>query len=473
MLFNSVEFLLFFGVVLILFYTIPGKFRWVLLLGSSYFFYMSWEPFYILLIAFSTCVDYFISHRIYKEISKQKKWRLLILSLTVNLGLLFLFKYFNFFNDSIAELLKYISVDYKPVVSSLLLPVGISFYTFQTLSYTIDVYRGTLKPEENFGKFALYVSFFPQLVAGPIERASNLLPQFAQIRQSIKYSNVSHGFSQVIIGLFKKVVVADSAAIYVNSIFNNYEFHSGITLVLATYLFAVQIYCDFSGYSDMAIGIARMMGFKLMENFNLPYFSKSITEFWRRWHISLSSWLRDYLYITLGGNRKGLSKTYINLMITMLLGGLWHGASWNFVIWGFLNGLYLAIERFFNYNNFDLNRNIGIKWITSFITFNLVCLTWIFFRAETFDQAFYIISNIFQSTAFFDLKIQDFSVISNIVVGCSLLFVIEYFFLRKKRIEYYIKNKSLLWVSTSNSILILCVLLFGISNGSQFIYFQF
>ena len=473
MQFNSVEFLLFFAVLLLLFYTIPGKFRWVLLLGSSYFFYMSWEPYYILLIAFSTCVDYFISHKIYREESKIKKWRLLILSLVVNLGLLFLFKYFNFFNESIAGLLDYVSIEYKPVVSSLLLPVGISFYTFQTLSYTIDVYRGTLKPETHFGKFALYVSFFPQLVAGPIERASNLLSQFSKIEQKLKYNNISHGFSQVILGLFKKVAVADSAAIYVDSIFSNYEFHSGITLVLATYLFAVQIYCDFSGYSDMAIGIARMMGFKLMDNFNLPYFSKSITEFWRRWHISLSSWLRDYLYITLGGNRKGLSRTYNNLMITMLLGGLWHGASWNYVIWGFLNGLYLAVERYFNYNKFDLNKNVGVKWLTSFIAFNLICLTWIFFRAQTFDQAFYIVSNIFETTAFFDLKIQDFSVISNIAIGCLLLFSVEYFFLRKRSIEYYIRNKSFLWISTSNSILILCVLLFGISNGSQFIYFQF
>jgi len=473
MLFNSIDFLLFFVVVFGLFILIPLKYRWILLLISSYFFYMSWEPAYILLIVFSTVVDYSIAQKMFATQEKAKRKRLLLVSLVVNLGLLFIFKYYNFFNESIASTFDFLGITYNPVLSSMLLPVGISFYTFQTLSYTIDVYRGNLKPEKHFGKFALYVSFFPQLVAGPIERATNLLPQIAKNDKRLNYNDFSIGLTQTLFGLFKKVVVADTVAIYVNTIFNSYEYHTGFTLVLATYFFAVQIYCDFSGYSDMAIGVARMMGFNLMENFNLPYFSKNVTEFWRRWHISLSSWLRDYLYIPLGGNRNGQFNTYKNLMITMLLGGLWHGASWNFVIWGALNGAYLSIERVIDIKQYNFNKNFLTKAGSSFITFNLICLTWIFFRSQDFEESYYIINEIFNSRDFFNLKILDISVFINALFGVIVLFFFDYFFLRNQKISFWVLDKPVYWTIGLNTVFILLILLFGVSEGSQFIYFQF
>jgi len=429
---------------------------------------------YILLILFSTTVDYVVTHQMVRKEPLISKKGLLLTSLFVNLGLLFIFKYYNFFNQSVATLLNNIGLQYDPSVSSLLLPVGISFYTFQTLSYTIDVYYGKLKPEKHFGKFALYVSFFPQLVAGPIERATNFLPQLKKSKHSITYHNIASGSTQFIIGLFKKVVVADSAALYVDSIFNNYHHHTGLTLILATYFFAIQIYCDFSGYSDMAIGVARMLGYDLMENFRIPYFSKNVTEFWRRWHISLSSWLRDYLYIPLGGNRFGKFMTYRNLMLTMLLGGLWHGASWNFVIWGFLNGLYLGLERYYNYSKLSIfNTNVFNKAIFSFITFNLICITWIFFRAKDLNQSIYFLQEIFYSSNFFKLNIQDFNVFSNILLVTTILIVVEYSVFKFQNFQGLSKRFHPIKLAVFNSFFVLLILLFGISKGSQFIYFQF
>lgn len=337
MLFNSLQFLIFFPIVILLYYLLPHSKRWIFLLLASYYFYMSWNPAYIVLILISTLVDYFAAIKMSEQDNINKRKIYLFFSLFANLGLLFIFKYFNFFNDSVRLLFQSLGVNYGVPSLSLLLPVGISFYTFQTLSYTIDVYRGVTKPERHFGIFAVYVSFFPQLVAGPIERSERLLPQF-RVPVIPNENNFSSGMKLMVWGFFKKVVVADNVAIIVNQVYNNVNEYQGLPLIIATFLFAIQIYCDFSGYSDIAIGSARVMGIHLMKNFNTPYFSKSITEFWKRWHISLSTWFRDYVYIPLGGNRVSKPRHYLNLFLTFLISGLWHGANWTFVIWGALHG---------------------------------------------------------------------------------------------------------------------------------------
>ena len=312
-------------------------------------------------------------------------------------------------------------------------------------------------------------------MAGPIERATNLLPQLRKNDSRLNYENFTIGFSKAIWGLFKKVVVADTLAIYVDSAYNLYEYSNGQTLLLATYLFAFQIYCDFSGYSDMAIGIARMLGYNIMENFNLPYFSKNVTEFWRRWHISLSSWLRDYLYIPLGGNRNGQFNTYKNLMITMLLGGLWHGASWNFIIWGFLNGLYLGIERITKRKNklISTEKSIFKKVVFTFITFNLICFTWIFFRAQTFEQSQFIVQTIFSPSILDPLTIRDTGVFGNVIFSLGILLFFEYTNFRKKTFSSLVKQKKIFTILLFNVVVILMIVLFSASSGSQFIYFQF
>ncbi|HOJ12159.1 MAG TPA: MBOAT family O-acyltransferase, partial [Clostridiales bacterium] len=344
MLFNSLEFLIFYPIITILYFILPYRARWVLLLAGSYYFYMAWRPEYIILIMISTFVSYFTGIKIGQANNKSTKKKYLNLSLLINLGLLIVFKYFNFFNDSLRTLFTQLNLPYNVPGFNLLLPMGISFYTFQTLSYSIDVYRGTMKPETHFGIFALYVSFFPQLVARPIERADRLLPQFYN-KNKFDYDRVTSGLKIMAWGFFKKVVVADRLGIAVSAIYNNPVKHNSIQFIIATLFFTFQIFCDFSGYSDIAIGSARIMGFELMENFKRPYFSKSVAEFWRRWHISLSSWFKDYLYIPLGGNRVSKARNYFNLFITFLASGLWHGANWTFVVWGALHGAYIVLGR--------------------------------------------------------------------------------------------------------------------------------
>ena len=343
MLFNSLEYIVFFIAVFILYWLIPAKHKWLLLLISSYFFYMCWEPIYILLILLSTGIDYFLCLHLTGSEHKKNRKIGLYLSVISNLSILFLFKYFNFFQTELQHLLSYFDVNYSPSTSTLLLPLGISFYTFQTLSYSIDVYRKVITPEKHFGKFALYVSFFPQLIAGPIERAKDLIPQLQTKIRKFNTEDFKNGILLFVWGLFKKVVVADNCAILVERYFENSTNETGGTMLFATYLFAIQIYCDFSGYSDMAIGSARMLGIKLKTNFKTPYFSSSITKFWHRWHISFSQWIRDYIYIPLGGNRMSKYRVAFNLLITMTIGGLWHGASWNFVLWGIVNGVLLIL----------------------------------------------------------------------------------------------------------------------------------
>ena len=344
MLFNSFEFALFLGAVLCIYPFLRFKWQNLWLLLASYLFYGLWDWRFLTLIAFSTTLDFFIARRIHSLDGDVTRKRLLLVSLCANLGLLGIFKYFNFFVDSFIVLGAQIGLNLDTPALRLLPPVGISFYTFQSMAYSIDVYRRQLKPERNFITFALFISYFPQLVAGPIERASRLLPQFSQQRK-ITLDCVKSGVVLILIGLFKKVVIADNAGVAVNGIFSDIPSQGSITLIAGGVLFTLQIYGDFSGYSNMARGMSRLLGIRLVENFKTPYLSVNISEFWRRWHVSLSEWLRDYLYIPLGGSRGGERKTQRNLMLTMLLGGLWHGAAWTFVIWGALNGAYLVVHR--------------------------------------------------------------------------------------------------------------------------------
>ncbi|WP_158027277.1 MBOAT family O-acyltransferase [Labilibacter marinus] len=359
----------------------------------SYFFYGYWDWRFCSLLAISTIVDYFIGILISKENRKPTRKLLLIISLSANLGILGFFKYFNFFVDSFSSLVEGYGYNLDYLHINIILPVGISFYTFQTLSYTIDVYKKQLTATNNFIDFALYVSFFPQLVAGPIERATNLIPQVSRVNGATK-NQIYDGVVLIVYGLFKKVLIGDASGRYVDHIFSHMDRYSSWELLSATLLFSIQIYADFSGYSNIARGTAKLFGFELMKNFNQPYLSKNITEFWRRWHISLSGWLRDYLYIPLGGNRRGRYRTYINLMLTMLLGGLWHGASWNFVIWGGMHGFYLAVHKiivsFYKTPFINVQKSKFINGINGFVsiiaTYFLVNLTWFFFRVNNISS---------------------------------------------------------------------------------------
>jgi alginate O-acetyltransferase complex protein AlgI len=401
MLFNSVEFLLFFPIVVSLYLLIKHSQRWVLLLVASYYFYMAWKPEYILLIVASTFIDYFCGRKMGAIEEKKKRRPFLYLSLLTNLGILFTFKYFDFFTDSVEGLANYFHLPYESPALQLILPMGISFYTFQTMSYSVDIYQGKLKPEKHFGIFALFVSFFPQLVAGPIERAANLLPQFHKKFTFDRKKAVS-GLQLMLWGMFKKVVVADRLAFLVNAVYDQPGEYEGFTLFLATLFFAFQIYCDFSGYSDIAIGAARILGFDLMKNFDTPYSARNVSEFWRRWHISLSTWFKDYVYIPLGGNRVVKWRWYYNLMITFLVSGLWHGANWTFVIWGGLHGFYLVSAIWTAKIRSSVNATLGLSLDSKILktwdialNFVLVCLAWVFFRANTVTDGFYIIAQIF------------------------------------------------------------------------------
>lgn len=489
MLFNSLEFILFFGVVAALYFLFISKYRWGLLLVASYYFYMSWNPAYIGLIILSTCVDYFAGLKMGGTEDKGKRKKYLYLSLFINLGLLFTFKYFNFFNNSLSMIVKDFNMTWGIPTFDLLLPVGISFYTFQTLSYTIDVYRGKKKPERHFGIFALYVSFFPQLVAGPIERSTRLLPQFKE-KYEFNYNRVTSGLQLMLWGYFKKVVVADRLAIFVNGVYNDVDGVTGIPLILATVFFAFQIYCDFSGYSDIAIGSAKIMGFDLMENFKRPYYSKSISEFWKRWHISLSTWFKDYLYIPLGGNRVPKLRHYFNLFATFLVSGLWHGANWTFVIWGALHGMYQLVGVATNDLREKQKKLIGLNKIPAvdkilkiIITFILVDFAWIFFRANNISDAFYIVNNLFtgltaQLTSIKNIQnsISGFGFSKvDLLIALFVILVMEsiHFIQRYGSIRGMVQDKPVVIRWSLYYLLILMILMFGVFGSNQFIYFQF
>ena len=468
MLFSSIDFLVFFSIVLPLFYFLPGEYRKILLFVASCVFYMWFIPYYILILFAAILIDYFAALQIEKHQTARRKKTVLLAGIINTCLILFFFKYYNFFIDSF----NFLGLTQLPNWH-IILPIGLSFHVFQSLSYVIEVYRGNIKAERSLLVYANYVMMFPQLVAGPIERAQHLLPQLRTCNHKITYQDLLTGFSRFCWGLFKKLVIADAIGVFVDSMYGTYTEQPGFILLLATLFFAIQIYCDFSGYSDMAIGVARMLGFRFNENFNLPYFATSISQFWRRWHISLSSWLRDYLYIPLGGNRNGKLATYKNLMITMLLGGLWHGASWNFIIWGGLHGLYLSIDKIISGGN-----PVPQKWFSKIagwlLTFSLVCFAWIFFRATSFYQALDIIKSIFTNTQIKDIYQLDTTVVFPIINGIVLLILIEWFIIKKFSFDIIFGKRfgDTILVAFS-TFLVLYVFLFGNNQNNQFIYFQF
>lgn len=394
MLFNSIDFLIFFPVVTALYFLLPHKVRWLLLLIASCIFYMFFIPAYIFILFVTITIDYFAGIYIEKSAAKGRVF-FLTLSIVSLCAFLFFFKYFNFFNANFEALAHFLDLRYPIPLLRIILPIGLSFHTFQSLSYVIEVYRRNQKAERNFGIYALYVMFYPQLVAGPIERPQNLLHQFYE-KHYFEAGRVVDGLKLMLWGMIKKVVIADRLAVFVNQVYDQPQNYTGIWLILATIFFAFQIYCDFSGYSDIAIGAARVMGFRLMQNFNRPYFSKSIAEFWKRWHISLSTWFRDYLYIPLGGNRVSVPRWYLNLFITFLVSGLWHGANWTYVVWGALNGMYLIAGIWYvrmvgppGRKFLWLRNPLRVLW-----TFALTCFAWIFFRARNLTEATYVVKNL-------------------------------------------------------------------------------
>jgi D-alanyl-lipoteichoic acid acyltransferase DltB (MBOAT superfamily) len=479
MLFNSIEFIFFFPAVVALYFMLPHRFRWVLLLIASYYFYMCWNYKYVVLIALTTTVNYLAGIGISTTNKRPLRILYLVIGLCVSLGVLFFFKYFNFFGETINLLFEKFNIMARVPAYDYLLPVGISFYTFQTLSYTIDVYFGKQKVEYHFGIFALYVSFFPQLVAGPIERSTNLLPQFYQ-KHTISYERVRDGIIFILWGFFKKVVIADRLSEYVNLVYNNASQYEGIHFLIATFFFSVQIYCDFSGYSDIAIGTAKIMGFDLMINFRRPYFSKSIREFWQRWHISLSTWFRDYVYIPLGGNRVSKGRYYFNLFFTFLVSGLWHGANWTFVIWGALHGFYSVFAVWTKtlkdkFNKFTGLTNLprfynGIQIITTFV---LAYFAWIFFRANSVSDAFLIIKSFGSLNLKTNINLFQYPVDMPIsIMLIIILFFIDILQERKMlNAPAFASYKPLKWAFLITLILFIIVL--GIWKETDFLYFQF
>lgn len=480
MLFNSIEFIVFFPLVVAAYFALPGKFRWILLLIASYYFYMCWNYKYIILIVFSTLVDYFAAIYMAKAEKKSTKKILLAASLTSNLGLLFFFKYYNFFSENVDAVFAQFNIMKSMPVFDILLPVGISFYTFQTLSYTIDVYWGKKEPEKHLGIFALYVSFFPQLVAGPIERSTRLLPQFYKTYE-FNYTRIKNGLILMAWGFFKKVVIADRLAEYVNEVYNNVGDYGGLHDLIATFFFGSQIYCDFSGYSDIAIGSAMVLGFDLMTNFKRPYLSRSIREFWARWHISLSTWFRDYTYIPLGGNRVVKWRWYYNLFITFLVSGLWHGANWTFVIWGALHGAYLVLAIMTQKSRDQLAVKSGlykIPHLNSFInlvwTFVLVYFAWIFFRANNVNDAFAVIGNILNPMTWSGniqlFHFQSDLYLSFILIG--ILILIEVLWEKYKLIETLQRQSRLVkWILML--VILFSIFILGKWDQNDFLYFQF
>ncbi len=479
MLFNSLEFLVFFPIVVMVYFALPFRFRWVFLLAASYYFYACWEPGYLLLIVASTLVDYVAALGMggTQEL-RVRRWYL-AMSLACNFGLLFTFKYFNFFTSNFEFLFDFYRIP-KPVLE-VLLPVGISFYTFQTLSYTIDVYRGERAPERHLGYFALYVAFFPQLVAGPIERSTRLLPQFF-VKHSFDYERMRSGLLLMMAGFFKKLVIADRLSVYVNEVYNNPDKYHGLPVIAATYFFAFQIFCDFSGYSDIAIGAARVMGYDLMENFQRPYFAISISDFWRRWHISLSTWMRDYLYISLGGNRVSKLKWYRNLVLTFVLSGLWHGADWTFVLWGLLHGVYLVTSILTLPARTRLHEFMGLARMPRvhriwrmFVTFHLVLFSWVLFRANSLSDAGMLLRAMFRDFRLLDPALFQPMNAKEVIAGAVAILVMEFFHVCQSRgsVEqwFYRRPLPVRWAAYCG--LLLCIVAFGKFISEAFIYFQF
>lgn len=484
MLFNSFHFLIFFIVVTTLYFATPYNRRWLLLLISSCYFYMAFVPIYILILGFTIVIDYFAGMYIENAEGKRRKL-FLIFSLIANIGVLAVFKYYNFLNHNFSFLMHGFGLTNPIPYLSILLPIGLSFHTFQAMSYTIEVFRGRQKAERHFGIYSLYVMFYPQLVAGPIERPQNLLHQFRE-KYDFDYDRVTSGLRLMAWGLFKKVVIADRLAIVADTVYNNPQQFNSLSLIIATFFFSFQIFCDFSGYSDMAIGAARVMGFKLMTNFDKPYQSKSIHEFWGRWHISLSTWFKDYFYISLGGNRVTIPRWYLNLFLVFLVSGLWHGANWTFVIWGALHGFYLVfglITKDFREKLNRLFRFDKVPFLSVLTTFILVSFSWIFFRANGVHAAFYIVKHIFTGIPGIFRDLLNYRpVFEYIGLGPKYLILSVLLILFLETVHYFQngKNLSLLFTQLPTYVrwavyygVILTIVFLGVFENRQFIYFQF
>ena len=477
MLFNSFDFFLFFPFVTLLYFLLPYSYRWLLLLLASCYFYMAFIPYYILILGATIVVDYFAGILIESANGEKRKRLFLIMSLVANIGVLAVFKYYNFFIENIDRLTASLGFESPIPYLSIILPIGLSFHTFQAMSYTIEIYRGNFKAERHFGIYALYVMFYPQLVAGPIERPQNILPQLRK-KNDVDYDRIVSGLKMMLWGFFKKIVIADRLSVIVNYAYNSPEQYDGISLLFATYCFAFQIYCDFSGYSDIAIGAAKVMGYDLMENFKTPYISKSIKEFWERWHISLSSWFRDYLYIPLGGNRVLKWRWYYNLFIVFIVSGFWHGANWTFIIWGALHGFYLVAALLLSvaFKRYMENKSMPIQWIKIVFTFHLAVFAWIFFRAKDLSVAKVIIYKIFD---FSNYSIQDVHLLSVMKLATILLtvFLLFLFILSDVKMDGLIKNRLVLKSKFFNmalyALILVFILMFGYFGQTDFIYFQF
>lgn len=495
MSFNSATFLIFFPIVALVYYLINPKFRWLWLLISSYYFYMCWNPKYAIIIGFSTITTYIAGFLIYKcnnfsnkHSAKTYKNIILLCTILANLGILFLFKYYNFFTNIAVRIFNKIHITINFPVFDFMLPVGISYYTFEVISYLMDIYRNDIKPQKNIGKYALFVSFFPQIVAGPIAKAKNMLPQYDEVHV-FNYYNAKNGLIQMLWGYFKKSVIADTIALLVNTVFNNPSDYHGYQIVIASLMFTLQIYCDFSGYSDIAIGCAKVMGFNLTTNFKQPYFATSIKDFWKRWHISLTSWFTDYLYIPLGGNRKGYLKTQINVLIVFLVSGLWHGAALTYVVWGLIHGILQVIEnlikphkeKWIEKNNIDTTR-FSYRFFQILITFFLVNFAWIFFRANSIHDIKIIFKNmfvnnpwIFTDGSLFNLGLNPPEFMLSLI--CIIVLIVIDYLKTKCDVLEKLSNQCFLFRWSVYIFAVLFLLLFGVYgsgyNAQQFIYSQF
>jgi D-alanyl-lipoteichoic acid acyltransferase DltB (MBOAT superfamily) len=478
MLFNSIEFLLFLPIVFLLYwFATKGnlKLQNILLVVASYFFYAFWDFRFLFLLIFSTLLDYFTGIKMSEAKNQKSKTFWFWLSISINLGLLGIFKYYNFFAESFASASEIIGLNVNPWTLKVILPVGISFYTFHGLSYVIDIYKGRIKAQKNFVDYSVFVSFFPLLVAGPIERATHLLPQI-QNNRTFDYTKAVDGLKQILWGLFKKIVIADQCAEYANQIFNNYADYSGSTLILGAALFAFQIYGDFSGYSDIALGTARLFGIELLRNFAFPYFSRDIAEFWRRWHISLSTWFRDYLYIPLGGSKVGTMMKVRNTFIIFIISGFWHGANWTFIVWGLLNALYIMPSIIFDTNRNNIEIVAKGKYLPNLkdlfsigMTFSLTMFAWIFFRSNNIENAINYISEIFSFSTFTIPEVRP-----KITILLIMIFILIEWLGREQ--QFAIQNLGCKWKQPMRYLMyyaiIITIFWFG-GKEQQFIYFQF
>jgi len=483
MLFNSIDFAIFLPIVFILYWFVTNKnlkLQNFLIVAASYLFYGWWDWRFLSLISFSTLVDYSVGRQLRNEENQLKRKILLWTSILVNLGFLGFFKYYNFFLDNFITAFSFFGQEIQANSLNIILPVGISFYTFQTLSYTIDVYKRKLEPTKDFIAFSAFVSFFPQLVAGPIERATHLLPQFYK-KRAFDYSKAVDGMLQILWGLFKKIVIADNCAEFANQIFNNSADMNGGTLVLGAIFFSFQIYGDFSGYSDIAIGTSRLFGFDLMRNFNFPYFSRDIAEFWRRWHISLSTWFRDYLYIPLGGSRGGTWMKVRNTFIIFIVSGFWHGANWTFIIWGALNAIYFLPLLLTDNNRNNLESVAQGKLLPSLkeisfmlLTFGLTVFAWIFFRAENIGHAISYISEILSPSLFSIPKFSGMTSALTTLILVAIFVLVEW---KGREGQYAIESLGFRWKKPLRWSLYICIIFIifyaGNFKDNSFIYFQF